>query len=98
MIASGERWSAVDRALTKAAEQIARASNPEDFQVVGLFCREGLISLAQAVFDAATHATDDGIQSSPTDSKRMLDAFFSRELSGGANTRRRVVTRKRSSP
>jgi len=75
----------VDRALTKAAEQITRARNPEDLQAVGLFCREGLISLAQAVFDPSKHATEGGVQPSPTDSKRMLDAFFSSELSGGPN-------------
>lgn len=92
MMVSGESWSDVDRALTKAAEQIARASNPEDFQAIGLFCREGLISLAQAVFDPAKHVTGDDVQPSPTDSKRMLDAFFfvgveRRGKRGGASSR-----------
>lgn len=85
MIDSQASWAAIDRALTKAAEQIARASSPEDFQAVGLFCRESLISLAQAVFDPSQHPTEGGVQPSSTDSKRMLDAFFSRELSGGPN-------------
>jgi len=78
-------WSAVDRALTKAAEQLRSGDSVEDFQSTGLSCREALISLAQAVFDPSRHKVEDGIQPSPTDSKRMLDAFFSSELSGGSN-------------
>lgn len=78
-------WSPIDRALMTAATQLRRADSTEEFQAVGLFCREGLISLAQAVFNSSRHTTEDGVQPSPTDSKRMLDAFFSCELSGGAN-------------
>jgi len=78
-------WSPIDRALMAAATQLRRADSTEEFQAVGLFCREGLISLAQAVFNSSRHTTGDGVQPSATDSKRMLDAFFSYELSGGAN-------------
>ena len=85
MTDAGIDWSSVDRALMTAATQLRRADSPEDFQAVGLFCRESLISLAQAVFDSSRHKTEDGVQPSPTDSKRMLDAFFSCELVGGSN-------------
>ncbi len=78
-------WSAVDRALTKVAEQLHRGGGAEDFQPIGLSCREALISLAQAVFDPSRHKVEDGVQPSTTDSKRMLDAFFTSELSGGSN-------------
>src|SRR3990167_26367 len=78
-------WSPIDRALMAAATQLRRADSTEEVQAVGLFCREGLISLAQAVFNSSRHTTGDGVQPSATDSKRMLDAFFSYELSGGAN-------------
>lgn len=78
-------WLAVDRLLTKAVEQLRRGSTAEDFQSVGLLCREALISLAHAVFDASRHEVEDGVQPSPTDSKRMLDAFLSSELKGGSN-------------
>jgi hypothetical protein len=81
----GIDWSAVDRHLMTAATQLRRAVSSEDFQAVGLFCRESLISLSQAVFDSSRHQSKDGVQPSPTDSKRMLDAFFSSELSGGSN-------------
>ena len=78
-------WSPIDRALMAAATPLRRADRTEEVQAVGLFCREGLISLAQAVFNSSRHTTGDGVQPSATDSKRMLDAFFSYELSGGAN-------------
>lgn len=78
-------WSAVDRPLMKAAEQLRQGKSAEDFQTVGLLCRETLISLAQAVFDPARHKTEDGVQPSPTDSKRMLEGFFACELSGTSN-------------
>lgn len=78
-------WSAVDRPLTKAAEQLHCGTSTEDFQSVGLLCRETLISLAQAVFDPSRHKVEDRVQPSPTDSKRMLDAFYSFELSGGSD-------------
>ena len=80
-----------------AAAQLRRAVSPEDFQAVGLFCRESLISLAQAVFDSSRHQSDDGVQPSATDSKRMLDAFFSAELSGGSNEETRRHARASAS-
>jgi hypothetical protein len=78
-------WSAIDRLLTKAADQLCRGESAEDFQSVGLLCREALISLAQAVFDSSKHTVEDGVQPSTTDSKRKLEAFLSVELHGGSN-------------
>jgi hypothetical protein len=94
---TGIDWSAVDRPLMKAATQLRRADSPEDFQAVGLFCREILISLAQAVFDSSRHRSEDGVEPSPTDSKRMLDAFLSSELSGGSNEEARRHARASAS-
>jgi hypothetical protein len=78
-------WSSVDRTITKAGEQLRQGKNSEDFQMIGLLCREALISLSQAVFDLSRHKVKDGLNLSPTDSKRMLEAFFMFELSGGSN-------------
>lgn len=78
-------WSAVDRTITKAGEQLRRGRSSEDFQTIGLLCREALISLSQAVFDPSRHKVKDGLKPSRTDSKRMLEAFFLSELSGGSN-------------
>lgn len=93
MTKAGIDWAPIDRALTSAAAQLRQASSPEDFQAVGLFCRESLISLAQATFDSSRHMSEDGVQPSPTDAKRMLDAFFSFELGGGSNEEARRHSR-----
>lgn len=64
---------------------MASAQTEEQCQALGLLAREALISAAQMVFDPAVHSTHDGVAPSPTDAKRMLDAFIAYELAGGAN-------------
>lgn len=79
-------WERVDRALQKARHRFAEARNEEeDWQGVGLLCREALISLAQAVYVAEKHPTTDGVAPSSTDAKRMLEAFIMVEVPGEAN-------------
>jgi hypothetical protein len=78
-------WERVDRAVAKARSQLDKAQHEEDYQTVGLLCREVLISLGQAVFDPSTHHTDDGVSPSPTDGKRMLDAFLLTAVAGSSN-------------
>jgi hypothetical protein len=53
--------------------------------MVGLLCRETIISLAQSVYIEEKHNSDPTIKISETDVKRMLDGFISAELSGGSN-------------
>jgi hypothetical protein len=78
-------WTRVDRNLEAARRHLETSLNEEEFQTVGLLCRETLISLAQAVFDPVRHPTLDGVESSQTDAKRMLEAYIARELGGSAN-------------
>ena len=52
------------------------ASDEEDFQVIGLFCREAQISLAQTVFDPKVHPQLDPVEVSAADSKRMLGRYL----------------------
>jgi hypothetical protein len=73
----------VDRTVDKARARLDGAAKEEDFQGVGLFCREVLISLAQSVFDAGRHKILDGVKASDTDAKRMLEAYLAAELAGG---------------
>jgi len=75
-------WAKVDRTVTEIRQRLEQASTEEQFQTVGTLCREALISLAQAVFDAARHPTVDGVQASPTDFKRMMEAYITTELGG----------------
>jgi hypothetical protein len=86
-------WERVDRALAKARTQLERASAEEDSQVVGLVCREVLISLAQAVYDPAVHPTLDGVEASSTDAGRMLEAYVASVFPGPSNKEVRAHAR-----
>ena len=76
-------WLRVDRTVGKMRLRLAEASAKEDYQAVGLLCREALISLAQAVYVPELHPSLDGVQPSDCDAKRMLDAYIAQELGGG---------------
>lgn len=78
-------WERVDRALEKARDQLARGKTEEDFQTVGLLCREVLISAGQVVYNAARHKSLDGVEPSNTDAKQLLGAYFATELVGRPN-------------
>ena len=82
-------WPLVDRCAATARQQLERATTEEEFQSVGLFCRETLISLAQAVYDPARHSLSDGVEPSSTDANRMLRAYFAAELAGGSSETQR---------
>ena len=78
-------WPRIDRTLDEARTQLASASTEEQFQTVGLLCREVLISLAQTVYDPDRHPSPGGLSVSETDAKRMLDGYLAVEISGGSN-------------
>ena len=86
-------WTKVDRGLSEIRARLQSAQNAEQFQAVGLLCREALISLAQTVFDPSRHESIDGIEPSSSDAKRMLEAYLATELSGGANKQLRQHAR-----
>ncbi len=78
-------WERVDRALSKARTQLETASAEEDFQSIGLLCREVIISLAQAVYDPTIHESLDGVRPSETDANRMLEAYIGYVFPGASN-------------
>jgi hypothetical protein len=80
-----DAWEKVDRCIEDAKKQLEQASTEEQFQSIGLLCREALISLAQIVYIPSRHPTVDGILPSETDAKRMLEAYLSIELAGRSN-------------
>lgn len=86
-------WGRVDRVVGELRDRLASATSEEHFQSVGLFCREALISTAQAVFIPERHPSFDGVKASPTDAKRMLEAYIAIELGGGANDEARKHVR-----
>jgi hypothetical protein len=78
-------WVRVDRGLDEIRRRLEEASTEEQFQTVGLLCREALISLAQTVYDSSRHTPMDRTDPSETDAKRMLEAYLANELAGGTN-------------
>lgn len=83
-------WMKVDRQLQEMRERLDSANTEEQCQVVGLLCREVLISVAQEVFDAAKYPPIDGTEASETDARRMLEQIFGTELRGSANEEARA--------
>jgi hypothetical protein len=78
-------WAKVDGALGEIRKRLEESSTEEQFQAVGLLCRETLISLGRTVYEPTLHRAVDDIGPSPTDAKRMLEAYLATELAGGPN-------------
>jgi hypothetical protein len=78
-------WERVDQGLGGARDSFRHASTEEEFQAVGLHCREVLISVASEVYDPFRHKPEDGIEPSAADAKRKLDFFIASELNGPGN-------------
>jgi hypothetical protein len=83
-------WQKVDRQLQEVRQRLDTAESEEQYQAVGLLCREVLITVAQEVYDPSHHSTQDNVVPSDTDSGRMLEAFFSKELQGSVNEEARA--------
>ncbi len=83
-------WQKVDRQLQEMRLRLDSSDTEEQYQAVGLLCREVLISVAQEVYNPKPHATMDGTTPSETDAKRMLEAIFDAELKGSANEEARA--------
>lgn len=77
-------WERVDRAMGEARARLAGARSEEQWQAVGLLCREVLISVAQEVHDPTVHPVAGVDRVSPTDFKRLIEAYLAVELAGGA--------------
>lgn len=77
-------WERVDRCLARARLRFEGATVEEDWQAVGLLCREVMISLAQAVYDPAIHASPDGVKISKTDANRMIEAYVAQAFPGSS--------------
>jgi hypothetical protein len=78
-------WPRVDRVISDLRQKVDAAQDEEEFQAIGLLCREALISLGQLVYDPIRHSMLDGVKPSDTDAKRMLEAYMATELAGGPN-------------
>lgn len=86
-----DAWLHVQRPIARAREVLDEAQGVEDFQTIGILCRESLISLAQAVYVPERHPPIDETTPSKTDAKRMLEAYISAEMPGETNRYVRAV-------
>jgi len=86
-------WARVDRQVQELHQRLRQAKSEEQFQGVGHLCREVLISVSRAVYDASRHPTTDGVEASSSDVKRMLEAYFVVELAGAGNAEARKLAR-----
>lgn len=86
-------WQKVDRQLQEVRLRLDTAGSEEQYQTVGLLCREVLISAAQEVYDAERHPSQDAVPPSDTDAGRMLESFFAAELKGGGYEEARAHAR-----
>ena len=78
-------WQKVDRQLQEVRLRLDTANSEEQWQTIGLLCREVLISVAQEVYDPAAHRSPDGVAPSKTDAGRMLEGIFNAEFPGAVN-------------
>lgn len=83
-------WQKVDRQLQEVRLRLDTAESEEQYQAVGLICREVLITVSQEVFDPARHTDQDGPLPSETDAGRMLQGIFNIELKGNSNEEARA--------
>lgn len=83
-------WKKVDRQLQEVRMRLDTAQSEEQYQAVGLLCREVLISVAQEAYNSDFHPSSDGVVPSDTDVGRMLESFFNVELKGGGNEEARA--------
>ena len=83
-------WPMVDRQIEEGIVRLREATSEEQYQTVGLICREALISLAQAVYRPGTDVPLDNMTPAATDAKRMLEAFIESVAKGSHNEEIRV--------
>ena len=83
-------WQKVDRQLQEVRLRLDTARSEEQFQAVGLLCRETLISVAQETYDPTQHKPLDDTEASTTDAKRMLEAIFETQLNRKGNEEARA--------
>lgn len=88
-------WEKIQRTVLKIKKDSGIAKNEEDFQAIGLLCREVIISLAQAVYDPNIHGAKDekGESIGNTDAVRMIGKYISFELSGSSNDELRAYAK-----
>lgn len=88
-------WERIKRTIIKIKKEGNVAQNEEDFQTVGLLCRDVIISLAQAVYIPWIHGENDenGNKIGCDDAVKMIGNYLNKELSGSSNEELRAYAK-----
>jgi len=86
-------WDKINRTIIEINKREKQAQSEEQFQAVGMLCRELIITLAQSVYDSEKHPNVDGIEISKTDAKRMLEAYITIVLAGNESEELRAYAK-----
>lgn len=88
-------WEKIQRTVLKIKMNSGIAKSEEDFQAIGLLCREVIISLAQAVYNPDIHGAEDenGALIGNTDAVRMIGKYISIKLTGSSNDELRAYAK-----
>ena len=88
-------WERINRTVIKIKQNSSVARNEEDFQQVGLLCRDVIISLAQAVYDPIEQGAFDekGTEIGKDDAVRMIGNYINACLKGSSNEELRAYAK-----
>jgi hypothetical protein len=86
-------WEKINRSIIEINKREKQAQNEEQYQAVGMLCREIIITLAQIVYDPVKHISTDGVEISKTDSMRMIDAYLTVILGGDKSAELRTYVK-----
>lgn len=88
-------WHRIQRTVVKIKRGSAVANTEEDFQSIGLLCRECIITIAQSVYSADEHGEYDaqGTRIGNTDAQRMLGNYFQVKFPGSSNEEYRAYAK-----
>ncbi|MBR3578995.1 MAG: hypothetical protein IKN98_09455 [Bacteroidales bacterium] len=88
-------WERIKRTIIKIKRESNNAKDEEDFQTVGLLCREVIISLAQAVYIPWLHGENDenGKKIGNNDAVKMIGNYINMALSGSSNEELRAYAK-----
>ena len=86
-------WEKINRTIIEINNREKQAKNEEQYQAVGMLCRELIITLAQTVYNSERHPSTNEVKISKTDANRMLDAYIGIVLAGDKNEELRVYAK-----
>lgn len=88
-------WERIKRTVIKIKQESNVVKNEEDFQQIGLLCREVIISLAQIIYNPEIHGAVDekGTEIGETDAVRMIGNYIKVRLAGSSNEELRIYAK-----